>query len=152
MFKCDNYIQQDTRRSIGLLIFRLAMGSAMMLHGFPKIQNAFGWMGDAPIPGILQALAALSEFGGGIAVILGLLTPLACLGILSTMFVAMFMVHIPAGDPFVSQTGGKSYELALIYFSGAVMLLLNGPGRFSIDNILFAKCRGGNMNRQMQTQ
>ena len=60
----------------------------MTMHGWSKIQNPFGWMQGAPVPGFLQALAALSEFGGGLALIVGLLTPFACLGIMSTMFVA----------------------------------------------------------------
>ena len=64
--------------AVGLLVLRLVAGSALMLHGWPKIQNPFGWMPpQSPVPGILQALAALSEFGGGLALILGLLTPIA---------------------------------------------------------------------------
>src|SRR5579883_1706716 len=91
------------RAALGLLILRFVFGSAFILHGSGKIVHAFQWMGDAaPVPGFLQALAALSEFGGGIAIILGLLTPLAALGLLITMSVALLMVHIPAHQPFVS--------------------------------------------------
>src|SRR5207245_5587211 len=89
------------RGAVGLLVLRLVTGAAFILHGWPKIQNAFHWMdpadGPAPVPGFLQALAALSEFGGGIALILGFLTPLAALGIACTMITAISMVHIPAG-------------------------------------------------------
>jgi len=53
--------------SVGLLLLRLVVGAAFLFHGWPKIQNPFGWMGpEAPMPGILLALAALAEFGGGI--------------------------------------------------------------------------------------
>ena len=59
--------------SVGLLLPRLVMGAAFVLHGWPKIQNPFGWMGpEAPFPVILIALAALAEFGGGLALIVGL--------------------------------------------------------------------------------
>ncbi len=92
---------------------------------------------EASMPGILQALAALSEFGGGMALILGLLTRLASLGIASVMVVALGMVHLPHGDPFVSQTGGPSCELAAVYLACAVLFLLLGPGRFSLDALLF---------------
>src|SRR5262249_59883361 len=101
--------------AFGLLALRLAAGSALAFHGWPKIQHAFSWMGnDAPVPGILQALAALAEFGGGICWVLGLLTPLASFLILCNMVVAAGMVHMPHGDPFVaSKPGGPSYEPAL---------------------------------------
>ena len=93
------------RGAVGLLILRVVMGAAFILHGWPKFQNAFHWMDreDAPgPPGLLQALAAFSEFGGGIALIVGLLTPLAALGIACTMIGALAMVHLPHGDPFVA--------------------------------------------------
>ncbi len=61
------------------------MGVAFMFHGWPKIQNPMGWWtGEPPVPGIFQALAALAEFGGGMALIVGLLTRLASLGIART--------------------------------------------------------------------
>ncbi len=77
------------------------------------------WMGpDAPVPGFLQFLAAFSEFGGGLAWIIGLLVPLASLGLAITMAVAVSMHMITLGDPFVaSSPGGSSYELAAVYFA-----------------------------------
>jgi len=137
--KACYFENKSTQEAVGLLLFRLVVGSALMLHGWPKFQSAFNWMGpDAPVPGILQAAAALSEFGGGIAVILGLLTPLATLGIFCTMAVALGMVHLPAGHPFVSAKGpGPSFEVALVYLVSALLLMLNGPGRFSLDYMCY---------------
>src|SRR5262245_34476320 len=89
---------------VGILLLRLVAGAAFILHGWPKIQNPTGWMNamGASVPPALQALAAFMEFGGGIALILGLLTPIVALGLLIEMLVALFMVHIPAGHPFVA--------------------------------------------------
>ena len=127
--------------AVGLLVLRFVAGSAMMHHGWPKIQHAFSWMGpDAPVPGILQALAAVAEFGGGLCWVLGLLTPLASLLIACTMGTALGMVHLPQGHPFVtSQPGGPSFEPALGYLAIAVALLLTGPGRLSLDSLLFKR-------------
>lgn len=122
---------------LALLLLRIVAGAAFALHGWPKIQKPFSWMGpDAFAPGALQALAALSEFGGGIAWMLGLLTPLASLGIASTMAVAFWLHAVMKGDPFVSN-GGASYELAAVYFCISVLLLVMGPGRVSLDRKLF---------------
>ncbi|HET9452259.1 MAG TPA: DoxX family protein [Aggregicoccus sp.] len=127
-----------SRASLGLLALRVFAGVALMFHGWGKIQKPFGWMGpEAPVPALLQALAALSEFGGGLALILGLLTPLAMLGVLSTMGVALY-THISRGDPFV---GRPSWELAGVYFTVAVCMLLAGPGRYSLDAKLFGRRR-----------
>jgi putative oxidoreductase len=133
------------RPALGLLILRLVTGGALMLHGWPKIQNAFHWMDKMPDhpPGILQALAALSEFGGGLALILGLLTPIAMFGVACTMIVAIVKVHMAHGDPWVAPPGAKggSYEPALGYLAVAIMFILAGPGIYSIDAQLFGRAR-----------
>ena len=137
LFYCDT---TGWLGSVGLLGLRLVMGAAFMFHGWPKIQNPLAWMGpEAPVPAILQALAALAEFGGGMALIVGLLNRLACLGVATNMIVALGMVHLPHGDPFVSKAGGRSFELAAIYLTCTVLFLLLGPGRYSLDALLFGK-------------
>lgn len=130
------------RGSVGLLLVRLVMGTAFVFHGWPKIHNPLHWMDalrDSGMPSVLQALAALSEFGGGIALILGLLTPLAALGIGGTMSVAIGLVHLPMHHPFVSSAPGPSYELPAMYLAAAILLLLIGPGKLSLDALLFGR-------------
>ncbi|MEJ2582707.1 MAG: DoxX family protein [Acidobacteriota bacterium] len=130
-----------TFADLSLLLLRFVAGLAFMLHGWGKIQNPFGWMGpEAFAPGFLQALAALSEFGGGLAWIIGVITPLASLGIACTMAVAVYMHAIMRGDPFVS-VGGSAYELAALYFCISVLLVATGPGRFSLDRLIFGARR-----------
>ena len=127
--------------SLGFLVPRLVMGVAFVLHGWPKIQAPLEWMGpDAPVPGILQALAAIAEFGGGFALILGLLTRVASLGIGAVMVAAIGMVHVPQGDPFVNP-GGPSYELAAVYLTCSLLFVLMGPGHFSLDAMFFGTSR-----------
>ncbi len=131
--------------ALALLLLRLVMGIAFVLHGWPKIQNPMGWMnatGGSSVPSFLQALAAIAEFGGGIALILGLLTPLAAFGLVCQMIGAFVLVHLPQGHPFVAQ-GGPSYELPLVYLVAAVLLIVFGPGKWSIDAQLFGPRKGG---------
>jgi putative oxidoreductase len=131
------------RGAIGLLILRVAVGAAFMFHGWYKITGPggmTGWMGPgAPVPGFLLAAAALSEFLGGIGLILGLLTPVATFFLACTMFVAIVTFHLPHGDPFVSATGPESWELAASYLSAALAVLLGGPGRLSLDYLIFGR-------------
>jgi len=126
------------RAAWGLLAIRLVFGGALALHGLQKLSNPFGWMGpEAPVPGVLQFLAFFSEFGGGLALIFGLLTPLAALGVLATMAVAALMAH--GADPWVGGPGEKSKEGALGYFAFALLMLLSGPGKLSLDAMLFGR-------------
>lgn len=131
LFPSSSHLTSSTRVSVGLLAIRLLMGVAFVAHGAGKIASPFNWMGpDAPVPGIFQALAALAEVGGGAALIVGLLTPLASLGLVVTMAVAV-LFHLMQGDAFV---GG--YELASVYLVLSGFLLASGPGRFSLDHAL----------------
>lgn len=128
---------QSKYASLALLLLRLIAGTAFLFHGYNKIINPFGWMGaESPVPGVFQALAAVSEFGGGIAWILGLMTVLASMGVASTMAVAVYMQIAIFGNPFVSVSGG-SYELALVYFALALVFVTVGPGSFSLDRKIF---------------
>ena len=130
-------------QAIALLFLRLVMGVAFLFHGWPKIQNPLSWMnamGGSSIPGFLQAIAAYTEFLGGIALILGLLTPLAAFGLLCQMLAALFLVHFPAGHPFVAaQPEAPSYESALLYLMMSVLLLTFGPGQVSLDALVFGR-------------
>jgi len=134
-------ISQPALTAAALLVLRVIGGVAFILHGWGKIQNPFGWMGEeSAVPGIFQALAALAEFGGGIAWIVGIVTPLASFGLLCTMVVATLLHAVIKGDPFVS-TGGPSYELALVYLGISLLFLATGPGRFSLDAKIFGELR-----------
>ena len=121
-----------------LLLIRIVVGIAFTMHGWGKIQNPMAWMGDAaPVPGVFQGLAAIAEFGGGFALILGLLTRLGAFGILCTMLVAVCMHRFAMGDPFVNLTGGSSYEPAMNYLLTSLLFLVMGPGRYSLDRKIF---------------
>lgn len=133
------------RPAIGLLIFRVVIGLALMIHGYPKIQAPMSWMPPAAgVPGIMQLLAAIAEYGGGIALIFGLLTPLACLGIVCMMLGALMIVHIPASQKWIG--GGQSMELPINYLTAAILLFFTGPGSISFDRIIFGKRTGKDLS------
>jgi putative oxidoreductase len=135
--------------SLGLLVLRLVAGAAFILHGVAKIQDDKGvwhfeqattWMNamPKPPPPYLQAAAIVAELGGGIAWVLGFLTPLFSIAIACTMATAYAMVHTQ--DAFVSfRPGDPSFELTAVYFATAICLLLCGPGQLSLDHCLFGR-------------
>ena len=134
--------------SVGLFFVRIVVGLAFVFHGLPKIQHPTTWMGShmltvpwsggamfGPLPPWLQALVAVVEFFGGIALVFGFLTRLAALGLCIDMIVAFFFAELPRGTPFVS--GGHSLEPSLTYLVVSFMLLLTGAGAVSLDAMLF---------------
>jgi putative oxidoreductase len=135
---------ERTGASVGLLIVRVVIGLAFVFHGWMKVMSGgqfvlTHWMGaDAPVPGWLQAVAALVEFLGGGLLVLGLLTRLAALLLAIQMIVALGMVHLPKGDPFVA-VGQSSFELPAAYLAISLLFLIAGPGRFSLDALLFGR-------------
>lgn len=122
-------------------LVRITTGLLLMPHGAQKL---FGWFGGNGLtatgeffgtqlgmqPGIVFALlAGLVEFFGGLALVLGLLTRPAALGVAILMGVAIFAVHLPNG--FFWTNGG--YEYPLMWGLLAIAVLLGGGGRYSLD-------------------
>lgn len=129
---------KQTFSDLGLLELRILIGLGMSWHGYQKIFGGFihklaeGVAGMGfPFSQVFAWLAALSEFAGGILIVLGLGTRFAALSIFISMSVAAFIAH--AADPLAVK------ELALAYWGAAGALLLTGPGSLSLDRIFHKK-------------
>ena len=126
----------------GLLWLRILMGLTIANIGYAKIfkgglaqlipgVEALGF----PAPVVFAWLAALSEFVGGLLIVIGLGTRGAAFFIFFTMCVAFFGAH--AQDPFHVKLP------AFLYGTIAGTLMLTGAGRFSLDSLLCRKgCKG----------
>ncbi len=121
------------------VILRVVTGVVFVVHGYGKL---FGGMeqftafvtGNLKLPAALAWVAAGIEFFGGTALILGLLTRLAALGIALVMAVAISKVHWAAG---LTAEGGYEYPLTLLCV--AVSLMLTGGGPLSLDRHVIEK-------------
>lgn len=129
-----------------LLLLRLTVGTVFILHGSQKLFGILGgdgmeaWIGmvegmEVPYPQFAAWAAAIAEFGGGILLVLGLITRIAAIPLICVMAVAIAKVHWPNG---FFLPGGMEYALTL----GVVNLafLLSGGGDLSLDAVLFGGC------------
>jgi putative oxidoreductase len=128
----------DRQASIALALVRVITGIIFIAHGAQKlfvfglagVSGGFAQMG-IPMPGVIGPFIALLEFFGGIALVLGLLTRLASLGLAFDMLGAILLVHLKNGL-FLPQ----GYEFALLLLTTSAALVVAGAGRFSIDSVL----------------
>jgi putative oxidoreductase len=128
-----------------LLGLRLIWGAVLINYSLPMAKDPLHWMdmGGKPsgFPGFLQALGALAVFGGGIAIALGFLTPIAAIGLVGAMLIAL-VLHFISGHPFVKPTPdapGESYDNSLLYLAISFLFVVLGPGVFSLDALLFGR-------------
>jgi putative oxidoreductase len=140
----DATIYYSTRgfvMELGLLALRLVVGLGFAAHGAQKLFGVFGghgirgtagfFEGIGLRPGRLHAWAAGSaEFGGGLLIAAGLLTPFAAAGLIAVMTAAVITVHLHNGF-FVSNTG---YEYNLVLAAVVFALAAIGAGEWSLDN------------------
>lgn len=127
------------------LVLRLVLGAVFFSHG---AQMALGWFGGygfsgtmgfftgtLHIPAPLAFLVITTQFAGAIALILGLFTRLAALGIAVNMLVAVAMVHAQFGW-FMNWSGnqkGEGFEYHLLAIAIAAVLILRGGGKWAAD-------------------
>jgi putative oxidoreductase len=137
-----------TRASIASTVLRVSLGLVMFPHGAQKLLGWFGGYGfhgtmgfltqSAGLPTPLAALVIISEFFGSIALVLGLFSRAAAVGVISVMIGAILTVHLPNGF-FMNWTGqqaGEGFEYHLLAIGMALAILIQGSGRYSIDRIL----------------
>lgn len=126
---------------LGLLLLRLAVGLTMAAHGAQKL---FGWFSGGGIDGTaafftmsgypagrtMAVIAGLTETFGGLALAIGLLTPLAGAALVGTLLNAL---AVKWGNGFFAPKGVE-YELLLT--AAAATVTLTGPGRYALDRFL----------------
>lgn len=133
----------DKNKDIGILFLRIAVGSAFVfIYGLGKIQGGpelWGKIGGAMsnlgitfAPVFWGFMASVTEFGGGILLILGLFTrPVSAL-LSFTMLVAAIQ-HLSKLDPW------RNVIIPVELLSVFIALMFIGAGKYSLDYLFFSK-------------
>jgi putative oxidoreductase len=134
----------QTSDDVTPLVLRVFLGFLILPHCMQKL---FGWYGGEGFSGTMAYLT-----GMGMPAVLAFLEiasePLACLGLIPgfmtraaaflvtvEMTVSIFMIHLPYGL-FMNWNGkqaGEGFEYNLLVIIIAVVLLIKGGGKWSID-------------------
>lgn len=117
-------------RAVTGVIFVAHGAQKLFVYGFDGVAGGFAQMG-VPFPDVMGPLVGFVELFGGLALIAGLLTRLAGVGLTAVMLGALFLVHLPAG--FFLPNG---YEFVLMLAGSATTLVITGAGQYSVDALL----------------
>jgi putative oxidoreductase len=131
-------VDPTTTVDVVILAFRITLGAMILMHGYNHlfgtggIAGTAGWFDGLGFrPARLHAwMSGLVELAVGVGLILGLLTALACAGLIGTMAVAGWAAHRPNGF-FIFRDG---YEYVLVVAVAALALAAVGPGSLSLDH------------------
>jgi putative oxidoreductase len=149
---------------------RLIVGFGFIHHGYAKLAR-----GPESFTHILSALGLFDppllawatiivEILGGLAVIAGLLIPLASIPMIIVLLVAIFTVHLPNGFSSIklqsvtaagAHFGQPGYETDLLYVAGILALVLGGSGPLALDRYLFgsrARADAGSDSQDLQNR
>lgn len=136
-----------TDNDIAGLIARVVLGIVILPHGLQKLLGMFGGYGfsatvdffvGSGIPYIAAVLIIIAESFGALGLIVGFLSRVAAFGIGLIMLGAIFMVHLPNGF-FMNWFGnqqGEGFEYHLLAIGLALIVILKGGGRWSVDKSL----------------
>lgn len=137
--------QHAPLNDLALLIARLFIGICFVIHGLGKLglvgpgnMNGFvGWLKSLglPFPEIQARLAMITELVGGTLLAVGLCTRVALIFLFFTMLVAALIGHKGGGYLITNNPPGNEYALNLAVI--CVVLLLLGPGAYSLDYLIF---------------
>ena len=139
----------------------LVVGLGFMQHGYAKLARgpeAFVTILHAlgvPAPALLAWTTIWVELLGGLAVVVGVLIPLASLPMAVVLLVAIWTVHLPNGfssikllsvDAAGAHFGQPGYETDLLYLAGLVALVLGGSGPLALDRLLLRESAAPNQS------
>lgn len=128
--------QRNTLLQVTWTLLRVVAGVCMIHNGLDKLSDIEGFSAayveviGLPFPIFFSYVAAFTELLASPLLAIGLLARPASLGLLGTMLVAMYHHILVAGFniPYL--------ELSAIYTSIFIFFLINGAGKFSVDNLL----------------
>jgi putative oxidoreductase len=123
----------------GFLALRIAVGVIFIVHGWPKITGArrmaaaMGGGEAKPVMVGMFTVQGVVEAGGGILMILGVLTQLVALAFIIIMIGAIALKNSMMKTGFSSQqTTGWEFDFVLL--AANILLFLVGPGEIAIQS------------------
>ena len=125
-------IKEKILNDVVFLGLRSVLGVIFIVHGIGKFNPGFiNFLSSLGIPPEMQIPIALAELIPGILLIVGVLSRLSAALLSIIMLGAIFLVK---GAQSIAGDGGV--ELDLILLASALVIMIVGPGKISISQII----------------
>lgn len=113
------------------LVARVLLSAIFISAGYQKIGGYDGtmqYMASQGVPGLLLPAVIALELGGGLAILLGVFSRWAALGLAIFSVVAALLFHANFGDQMQAASFMKNLAIA----GGLLLLFANGPGAWAV--------------------
>ena len=140
-----------TNPDIAFSIARLTLGLVIFPHGAQKLLGLFGGYGYSStmdffttqmgLSGIIAFLIIMIEFFGSISLILGFISRFWALSLAGMFMGIIYTTQLEHGF-FMNWFGnqaGEGFEYSLLIIGLALAIIINGSGKWSIDNLISKK-------------
>ena len=139
----------QTTDSTAPTIIRIVLSSVLWAHGAQKLLGWFGGYGfdgtmgfltgTVGLPSVVALLVILIEFFGAVFLVAGFATRIAALGIIGNFLGVVISSHLSSGF-FMNWSGqankGEGLEFFVLLFGLAIISLIKGGGRASVDAVI----------------
>ena len=130
------FFNRINNHSLAILIQRVSIGVLMLFHGFYKLSNGVSWimevLASKGLPGFIAYGSYIGEIAAPIMIILGIKTRIASAVLAATLFNAFLLMHLSDFFSTNPTNGGWQIELIVLYFLGAVVLIITGGGKYAV--------------------
>ncbi len=137
-----DWSQTALRLALGLMIFPHGAQKALGWFGGYGLEGTLGFFGSIGVPTLAALLVIAAEFLGGLALIAGLLSRVAAVGVAAVMTGAVFLGGHLANGFFMNWSGtqaGEGWEFHLLAVAIAVAVAVRGGGALSVDRALTSR-------------
>ncbi len=135
---CDRFSDKlNILKDIPLLLMRLVLAYGFFNPGMMKWRNMddiISWFGEMglPFPALNAYLAASTEVGGAVLLLLGFGTRIITIPLMIVMLVAIFSVHLLNGF----EAGDNGFEIPLYYLIMLFTLFVYDGGKISLYGLI----------------
>lgn len=121
----------SSAHALASLLARFLLSAIFVIAGAEKLmgyEGTVGYMEQYGVPGALLPVVIFTELAGGLAILFGVLTRWAALGLAAFSLLAALIFHADLGDSVQFVLFLKNLAIA----GGLLLLAVHGPGAYAL--------------------
>lgn len=135
----EKIVRQPAVTALFLLLARLGLSAIFVISGWGKLSDyagTAGYMEAMGVPSGLLPLVIFAELGGGLAILFGLQTRLAALGLAVFSVLTAVLFHVGGADAAQQMSNQINFMKNIAMAGGFLALAVVGAGSISLDRVI----------------